>query len=115
MKRISLLTLGILAVFSWRAGAQGDGGTRSVFSLGAGSRAISLGRAFVSGADDASALYWNPAALRNVQDKQFTFMYLPLFGSFSEATYTFFGAVYPTLEAGAFGVGFMRISDSFKG
>ncbi len=98
-----------------RVFAQGDGGTRSIFSLGAGSRAISLGRSYVSLADDASALYWNPAALRNVEDKQLMIMYMPLFGGFSDATYSFFGAVYPTLEAGAFGLGFMRISDKFQG
>ncbi len=102
-------------LFSEMAAAEGDGGTRSVFSLGAGSRAISLGRAFVSVADDASAVYWNPAALRNVQSKQFTGMYFSLFSDFTGADYTFFGAAYPTLNAGAFGLGFMRVGTTFKG
>jgi cytochrome c-type biogenesis protein CcmH/NrfG len=91
----------------------GDGGTQSVFSLGAGSRGISLGRAFSTLADDASAIYWNPAALRNVQTKQLSFMYMPLYGDFTEATYMTFGLVYPTLNAGAFGLGFMRVSSTF--
>jgi tetratricopeptide (TPR) repeat protein len=93
----------------------GDGGTLSPFSLGAGSRAISLGRAFVATADDASAVYWNPAALRNVQSRQIMAMYMPVFGDFTGADYTFFGAVYPTLSAGAFGVGFMRLGTTFDG
>ena len=58
--------------------SQGDGGTQSVFSIGAGSRAISLGRAFVPIADDASALYWNPAALTNVRDGQVMLVQLHL-------------------------------------
>ncbi len=91
----------------------GDGGTQSVFSLGAGSRGISLGRAFSTLADDASAIYWNPATLRNVQTKQISFMYMPLYGDFTGATYTFFGVTYPTLNAGAFGLGLMRVSNTF--
>ena len=63
-----------LMVLAWAPapaqGQDGDGGTQSVFSIGAGSRAISLGGAYVSLVDDASSIFWNPAALRNVQDKQ---------------------------------------------
>jgi tetratricopeptide (TPR) repeat protein len=91
----------------------GDGGTQSVFSIGAGARAIGLGRSFVSIADDASAVYWNPATLRNVQRTQVMFMYMPVFGDFTGADYVYFGGVYPTLSAGAFGVGFQRIGTTF--
>lgn len=92
-----------------------DGGTDSVFKLGAGARGIGMGRAFVSLADDASAMYWNPAALKNVQRMQFMAMYMPLYGDFTEATYTYFGFVYPTLSAGAFGVGYMGVGTTFDG
>jgi len=92
-----------------------DGGTDSVFKLGAGARGIGMGRAFVSLADDASAVYWNPAALKNVQRMQFMAMYMPLFGDFTDATYTYFGFVYPTLSAGAFGVGYMSVGTTFDG
>ena len=91
----------------------GDGGTQSVFSIGAGSRAIGLGRAYVSIADDASSPYWNAATLRNVQRAQLMFMYMPVFGDFTGADYVYFGAVYPTLNAGALGLGFQRIGTSF--
>ncbi len=97
------------------AADSGDGGTESFFSLGAGSRAISLGGAFVSVADDASAVYWNPAALRNVQSKQIMGMYMPVFGDFTGADYTFFSIAYPTLSAGAFGLGYMRVGTNFNG
>jgi hypothetical protein len=65
-----------------------DGGVVSPFSLGAGSRAIGVGRAFVTNADDATAPYWNPAALKNVQQMQFTAMYMPLYGNLFGADYT---------------------------
>lgn len=90
-----------------------DGGTVSPFSLGAGSRAIGVGRAFVTNADDASAPYWNPAALKNVQQMQFTAMYMPLYGDWFGADYTYFGFVYPTLSAGAFGLGYTHVGTTF--
>lgn len=43
--------------------ADGDGGTLSPFAAGAGNRALAMGGAFVSIADDASAPVWNPAGL----------------------------------------------------
>ncbi len=113
-KRIRIVLALVLLAMPFVARAQ-DGGTESVFKLGAGARGISLGRAYVSLADDASALYWNPAALKNVQRMQFTAMYMPLFGDFTGATYTYFGFVYPTLSAGAFGVGYMNMGTTFNG
>ncbi|HEX5132814.1 MAG TPA: hypothetical protein VFX92_10035 [Candidatus Krumholzibacteria bacterium] len=90
-----------------------DAGSRSIFSLGAGSRGIGLGSGFVSLADDASAVYWNPAALKNAGSTQFMAMYMPLYGDFTGADYTYFGFVYPTLSAGAFGVGYARVGTTF--
>lgn len=102
-----LLVAGAAPVFAQ------DGGTSSVFMLGAGSRGIGLGRAFVSLADDASSVYWNPASLRNVGSMQFMAMYMPLFGDFTGAGYSYFGFVYPTLSAGSFGVAFMSLGTTF--
>ena len=114
MTALSVLLAAWLLVLPARAAAgDGDGGTQAVFSLGAGSRGIALGRAYSTLADDASAIYWNPATLRNVQSKQINFMYMPLYGDFTGATYTFFGATYPTLNAGVFGLGFVRVANTF--
>jgi tetratricopeptide (TPR) repeat protein len=107
-----LVALVVLVALAAPAFAQ-DGGTASTFKLGAGSRGIGLGGAFVSLADDASSVYWNPATLRNVGSMQFTAMYMPLYGEFTGAGYTYFGFVYPTLSAGAFGVGFMSVGTTF--
>jgi tetratricopeptide (TPR) repeat protein len=53
--------------------------------------------------------------LKNVQRMQFMAMYMPLYGDFTDATYTYFGLVYPTLSAGAFGVGYMGVGTTFEG
>jgi tetratricopeptide (TPR) repeat protein len=111
---------GALVFLAFAAGSSRaqDGGTEPIFSTlgGVGSRAIGLGGAFTSLADDGSALYWNPAALRNVQDKQIMAMYMPISGDFADGTtFTYLGAVYPTLSAGAWGIGFLRASSSFEG
>lgn len=43
--------------------------------LGVGARAVAMGEAYSALADEASALYWNPAALTRVSSKSFTFMH----------------------------------------
>jgi len=106
------MLFGALALMPLAASAQ-DGGTQSPFAIGAGSRAIGLGRSFVSLADDASSLYWNPATLKNVQQAQFEIMYMSLFGDFTGADYIYGGFVYPTLNAGSFGAAFMSLGSSF--
>jgi len=114
-KHVIAVAAALCALGPARAARAQDGGTQSVFSLGAGSRAIGLGRSFVSLADDASALYWNPAALSNVQSAEVSAMYMPLFGDFTDAKYTYAGFVYPTLRAGAFGAAFMHVGTNFDG
>ncbi len=112
LRPFSILAVAVFLLAPLTAAAQ-DAGTQSVFSLGAGSRAMGLGNAFVSLADDASAVYWNPAALKNAGSTQFMAMYMPLYGDFTGADYTYFGFVYPTLSAGAFGVGYTRVGTTF--
>lgn len=110
---LRILVITVFALVPGLARSQ-DGGTVSTFSMGAGSRAISVGRAFVTNADDASAPYWNPAALKNVQQMQFMAMYMkPNSDLELDANYTYFGFVYPTLSAGAFGVGYLRTGTTF--
>jgi hypothetical protein len=44
---------------------------------GAGARPLAMGGAFTGLADDATAEYWNPAALAFLEEHQFTTMYAP--------------------------------------
>ncbi len=101
---IMIFTVMILAGSECRA-QEASGGTRSVFTLGAGSRAISLGGAFSATGDDPSAIYYNPAALRLNGQPSIMLSHIQLFSGFSDANYDFLGAVYPTLDAGALGIG----------
>jgi hypothetical protein len=49
--------------------------------LGAGARPLGMGGAFVALADDASAVYWNPAGLAGLSDREVLLMHSEQFGS----------------------------------
>lgn len=50
-------------------------------STGVGARALGMGSAFVSVADDATAAYWNPAGLASIPASAFSAMYSDVFES----------------------------------
>ncbi len=109
MKRVLEITLIIaLGLCPLGAAAQdGGGGTRSVFILGAGSRAISMGGAFTAVADDASAVFYNPAAMKINGAPTLMANHISLFSGFTDASYDYLGLVWPTLGAGSFGAGLL--------
>ncbi|MBD3180134.1 MAG: PorV/PorQ family protein [Candidatus Latescibacteria bacterium] len=104
---ILLLTITALVAGGPAVAEEGAGGTRSVFLLGAGARSISMGGAFSAVGDDPSAIYYNPAALRLNRYRSVTVNHIQLFSGFTDANYDFIGMVYPTLSAGALGIGVM--------
>jgi hypothetical protein len=60
--------------------AAGDGGYAGSFlRLGAGARPLGMGGAFTAISDDATALFWNPAGLAQVERKQVTIAYSQMF------------------------------------
>ena len=63
-----VLTIALaLALASSAARADGEGGgARSIFSAGAGNRALAMGSAYAAVADDASGLLWNVGGLGRV-------------------------------------------------
>ena len=85
---------------------------RENFSIFAAS-ARSIGHAGVSAyvgiADDASATYWNPAGLPQIQRKDFTASYASLYDhtGFSSGNFA-----QPTVDAGTFGVGIVNLNTS---
>jgi hypothetical protein len=48
----------------------------SFLKIGVGARPLGLGGAFVSVAEDANALYWNPAGISQLKDQQLTLSYV---------------------------------------
>ena len=50
-------------------------------SHGVGARALGMGSSFVSIADDATAAYWNPAGLVQIEKRAFALMYSDSFGT----------------------------------
>jgi len=96
---ISVLVLGI----EWQL-ARGDnyyGMANDYLQYGAGARSLAMGGAYVALADDASAPYWNPAALTQIEEHQFLSMYAPFFEGTS---YNFLSYVHPLRRIGSVGI-----------
>ncbi|MBN2184604.1 MAG: PorV/PorQ family protein [Candidatus Krumholzibacteriota bacterium] len=86
------------------AEAKADKYAGEFMALGGGARAMAMGGAFTSIADDATAVFWNPAGiagfnsfLSDPADYSMSFMHSERFGSILD--YNFFSAVFP-LKAG---------------
>ena len=75
--------------------------------MGAGAGALGMGKAYTALATDASAVYWNPAALADQNPYQFYFMHSALF---FDTSLDFLGASMPTRKWGSFGTGVMALS-----
>ena len=71
---LSILSTEWAAASSFSKSARGTT-TAQFLSLGVGARAIGLGEAYSTIADDANAIYWNPAALAQINGKSLTFMH----------------------------------------
>src|SRR5579863_9617534 len=55
--------------------------TANFLELGVGARAEAMGEAYSAVADDATALYWNPAGLTRVQADEASLMHAPYLAS----------------------------------
>jgi long-subunit fatty acid transport protein len=80
--------------------------TAQFLKLGAGARATALGDAFVGIADDATAVYWNPAGLNQIEKKSVSVMHAIWF---EEIFYDWASYIQPT-KIGTFGVGVQYLS-----
>ncbi len=79
----------------------------SFLEIGVGARAIGMGGAFVSTADDASALYWNPAGLGELTRPEIIFVHTNWIANVS---FDFAGAVLPLGRFGTVGGGITSLS-----
>ncbi|MBI5475199.1 MAG: PorV/PorQ family protein [Ignavibacteriales bacterium] len=109
MKKISLIIL--LIGLSWQTmesqlipnlGGQRAGISAFQFlKIGVGARAVGIGESFIAIANDASALYWNPAGLTQFTDDQFIFSHTEYL---VDLKHEFFGAAYHLSPSDAIGI-----------
>lgn len=95
MKKFLSLIVGIVVMFVTTYAMAGSPGSKgAVFlKLGQGARANAMGESFVAVVDDINALYWNPAGIIQIKEKQATFMYSDWL---EEIKYNYLAYVHPT-------------------
>ncbi len=109
IKRVIRLAsaMGLFIAFSAVSALAQSGGQPGAFmSYGAGARALGMGGAFFAVADDASASYWNPAALTLLERKEFTAMQATMFEG---TTLNFFSYAHPTTSKGTWAVSMTQL------
>ncbi len=71
LKKLSFILFMLLPLFVFSGSVSKTGTTASKFlSMGIGPRAIAMGGAYSSVANDASAMYWNPAGIAEINGNQ---------------------------------------------
>ena len=127
MKNILTTILLLALVFTTKTSAQlfpTLGGQRAGISslqflkIGVGGRATAMGDAFIAIADDASALYWNPAGLAFAKQNEVMFSHNSWFADISQE---FIGGFYRLSESDVVGVSLtslhmdnMPVTDEFN-
>jgi hypothetical protein len=103
-------------IVSMAAFAEEGGHAAAFLSHGVGARALGMGSVFVSIADDATAAYWNPAGLAQIQKHAFSAMYSDSFGtegggflSKGLVEYNFVNYVHQIEGIGSLGLSWIRL------
>lgn len=86
--------------------------TADFLNIGVGARALGMGGAFCSVANDASSFYWNPAGVAFIKSPVISGMYGSQFGTFSNpmGNYHYFGCSIPLSGNGVIGFNWIRLA-----
>jgi hypothetical protein len=108
--KILLLLLNVSFLLNAQSGSGGEAG--AFMKNGFGARAAAMGNAFSAVSDDASALFWNPAGLVDINKIEIMGMYSNLFQDVNDIYYGNFALTIPT-NSGVigFGVVLLEVSD----
>jgi hypothetical protein len=98
-----LFTLGVLILsLCFLAQAQGPGTSGANFlKIGVGAKATAMGGAFTALASDGTSLYWNPAGLTQLEEREFSATYNSWFEGISQG---YLGLIFPSSK-GTMGFG----------
>ena len=103
---INLLIVSMLAAQTNRVSKSGTSAV-SFLEIGVGSRAVGMGGAFVAMADDATALYWNPAGISRLGKVETTFIHAEWI---ADTDFDFAGIVIPLNSSSALGLQFSSLT-----
>jgi len=97
MKKIFLLVLMLFISFSIYAAEYGGEIAAPYLNLGVGARPCGMGEAYIALVDNVDAAWWNPGALVQVENPEFTFMHNQAFGG---TDYEYLGFAEPASQLG---------------
>lgn len=103
LRNISILILSSILVGQSNVGTT----SASFLDIGVGARSLSMGGAFTSVANDATALYWNPAGITSITRPTSHFYYAPWF---VDIDFTHGSAVIPMGRAGTLGLSLTSVN-----
>ena len=107
---VARVLIGLFALFCALPAAAQNGGTPGQFmAFGVGGRAMAMGGAYYGISDDASAAYWNPAGLAQLQRKELTTMQATLF---QQTKLTYFSYAHPTKSGSVFALSMTQFAGS---
>ena len=92
-------SLFLTALLAMAATASNGAETAQYLNIGVGGRALGMGGAYTALADDANAIYWNPAGLPGVEKREFQASHAEL----TQSTREDFLSYAQTTSAGTFG------------
>ena len=108
MKRIYTYLISIILCSTYLFSVDKTGTTAAKFlSIGAGSAAVSMGGAFTSVANDATAMYWNPAGLGFYKTKEVYFNHA---NWIADISYDYFGFTIPLSARNSLGINITSVT-----